>query len=145
MVLDESKVINGSYGEVWHDGKWLSNITKCEATIDINKEDVLRAGSRWTAKKVTTLEGSGTITGYKITTEWIEAQSGVLADRGTPYVTSLTVKLDDPEAYGAMRVMLTGVIFDKIDLVKFEMGSLVEEELPFTFTGMELLDKIVAK
>ena len=145
MALDESRVINGSFGEVWHDGKWLSNITTAEAVVDFNKEEVLRAGTRWTGHKLTSITGSGSVTGYKVSTEWIERQLAVLTDRGKPFVTSLTFKLDDPESWGAMRVQLTGVMFDKIDIANFEVGSLVEEELPFTFTGMKLLDKITPK
>lgn len=145
MALDESKTINGSYGEVWHAGEWLTNITSAEAVVEFNKEEVLRAGTRWTGNKLVSIKGSGTISGYKVSTKWIEAQLGVLADRGVPFVTELTFKLDDPESFGAMRVQLTGVMFDKLDLVNFEVGSLVEEELPFTFSNMVLLDKIKEK
>lgn len=145
MALDESRVINGSYGEVWSNGKWLTNVTQAEAVIEFNKEEVLRAGTRWTGHKMTSINGSGTITGYKVSTRWIEAQLDVLTDRGKPFVTELTFKLDDPESFGAMRAQLTGVMFDKIDIANYEVGSLVEEELPFTFTGFKLLDKITEK
>nr|WP_259544479.1 phage tail tube protein [Heyndrickxia oleronia] len=60
-----------------------------------------------------------------------------------PFVTELILKLADPEAYGFERVRLKGVQFDRIDLIRFEAGSVVEQELPFTFSGMEWLDKIV--
>lgn len=145
MALDESRVINGSYGEVWSNGQWLTNVTQAEAVIEFNKEEVLRAGTRWTGHKMTSINGSGTITGYKVSTRWIEAQLDVLTDRGKPFVTELTFKLDDPESFGAMRAQLTGVMFDKIDIANYEVGSLVEEELPFTFTGFKLLDKITEK
>jgi hypothetical protein len=63
-------------------------------------------------------------------------------DRGKSFVTELIMKLDDPESYGAERIRLKGVQFSKIDLIKFEAGSLVETELPFVFTGYDLLDEI---
>jgi hypothetical protein len=63
-------------------------------------------------------------------------------DRGKSFVTELIMKLDDPESYGAERIRFKGVQFSKIDLIKFEAGSLVETELPFVFTGYDLLDEI---
>lgn len=142
MALDATRTINGSYGEVWHDGVWLTNVQSAEAVVDIDKEEIKRSGTRWTGHKVTSLKGSGTISGYKVTSDFVQLIGSVATDRGKPYVTSLILKLDDPEAFGAERVMLKGVQFDQIPLSKFEVGSLVEEALPFTFSGYDLLDKI---
>ena len=142
MALDATRTINGSYGEVWHEGVWLTNVQSAEATVEIDKEEIKRSGTRWVGHKVTSLTGSGTISGYKITSEFIQLIGSVATDKGKPYVTSIILKLADPEAYGAERVMLKGVQFDQIPLGKFEVGSLVEEELPFTFSGYDLLDKI---
>ena len=142
MALDATRTINGSYGEVWHDGVWLTNVQSAEATVEIDKEEIKRSGTRWVGHKVTSLTGSGTISGYKITSDFIQLIGSVATDKGKPYVTSIILKLADPEAYGAERVMLKGVQFDQIPLGKFEVGSLVEEELPFTFSGYDLLDKI---
>jgi hypothetical protein len=142
MALDSSRVINGQYGEVWQDGKWLTNVTKAEATVEINKEEITRSGTRWIGHKVTSLKGSGTISGYKVTSDFIKLIGAVASDRGKPYVTELILKLDDPEAFGAERVRLKSVQFDQIPLGMFEVGSLVEEELPFTFSGYDLLDAI---
>jgi hypothetical protein len=144
MALDATRVINGSYGEVWHDGQWLTNIMSAEAAIEIGKEEINRAGTRWVAHKVTSLTGTGSISGYKITSEFVERIGQIANDRKGAFVTELILKLDDPEAFGAYRVRLKGVQFDNIPLLNYEMNSIVEEELNFTFTGYELLDKIVA-
>jgi hypothetical protein len=142
MALDSSRVINGQYGEVWQDGKWLTNVQSAEATVEINKEEIMRSGTRWVGHKVTTLKGSGTIKGYKVTSDFIKSIGSVASDRGKPFVTELIYKLDDPEAFGAERVRLKSVQFDQIPLGKFDVGAIVEEELPFTFTGYDLLDEI---
>jgi hypothetical protein len=142
MALDATRTINGSYGEVWHDGVWSTNVTNAEAIVDIDKEEILRSGTRWVGHKATKLTGSGTISGYKVTSDFIRLIGSIASDRGKPYVTSLIYKLDDPEAFGAERVMLKGVQFDQIPLGKFEVGAIVQEELPFTFSGYDLLDKI---
>lgn len=144
-MLDSTRVINGTYGYVYHDGKWLTNIKSAEASVEIAKEEIKRSGTRWTAHKVTGLSGSGTINGYKVTSEFVELIGQIADDSKGTFATELILKLEDPESYGAYRVRLKGVTFDKIPLIHFEVGSIVEEELPFNFTGYELLDKLTAE
>ncbi|NGQ95501.1 phage tail tube protein [Brevibacillus sp. SYP-B805] len=141
-VLDPTRTIYGDFGEVWMDGKWLTNFNHAEASVEVGKEEIRRSGTRWTGHKVTSLTGTGTISGYKVTTDLVEAISQVAKDRGKPFVTELVLKLDDPDSYGAYRVRLKGVQFDTIPLMNFQAGSIVEEELPFTFSGFEFLDVI---
>lgn len=144
-MLDSTRVINGTYGYVYHDGNWLTNIKSAEANVEITKEEIKRAGTRWTAHKVTGLSGTGTISGYKVTSEFVELIGKIADDSQGTFITELILKLEDPESYGAYRVRLKGVTFDKIPLMHFEVGAIVEEELPFNFTGYELLDKITAE
>lgn len=142
-VLDSTKVISGSYGQVFDaDGNWLTNIMKCEATIEIGFEEIKRAGTRWIGNKVTTLKGSGTISGYMVTSEFIEKMAQVTDDRSSPFTTELVVKLDDPESFGSYRVRLKEVTFDKIPIVNYEVGAIVEQELSFLFSGYQVLDRI---
>jgi osmotically-inducible protein OsmY len=144
-VLDATRIMNGTFGSVIDaNGSWLTNMKSAEATVEISKEEVKRAGTRWAAHKVTGLKGSGSMTGYRVTTDFIEAVGQIANDSKGAFVTELRMKLDDPEAFGAMSVRLKGVQFDKIPLMKYEIGSIVEEELPFTFTDYELMDKVNA-
>ncbi|GIO88565.1 hypothetical protein J25TS5_54970 [Paenibacillus faecis] len=144
-MLDSTRVINGTYGYVYYDGKWLTNVKSAEANVEITKEEIKRSGTRWTAHKVTGLSGSGTMTGYKVTSEFVELIGQIADDKKGVFTTELILKLEDPESYGAYRVRLKGVTFDKIPLMHFEVGAIVEEELPFNFTGYELMDKLVAE
>lgn len=141
-MLDATRTINGSFGEVWLDGEWLTNIQSAEAVVDIDKEEIKRSGTRWVGHKVTSLKGSGTISGYKVTTDFIKLIGSVSNNTRKPYVTSIILKLNDPESYGYERIQLKGVQFDQIPLGKFEVGSLVEEALPFTFSGYALMNTI---
>lgn len=142
-ILDSRKVINGNFGQVFdQDGNWLTNITGCEATIEIGLEEVKLAGTRWLGNKVTTLKGAGSLSGYLVTSEFIEKAMQVMDDVSSPFVTELVVKLDDPESFGAYRVRLKNVTFDKIPLINFEVGAIVEQELTFVFSGAEVLDKL---
>lgn len=144
MVLDPTRVISGNYAYVYDEnGNWLTNVMNIEAVIDVGKEDIQRAGTRWIGKKTTTLEGTGTIGGYKVTSEFIKMVSRAAEDNAPPFVTEFVVKLDDPESFGTERIRLKGVQFDNVPLINAEVGSLVEEEYNFTFDGFEFLDEIL--
>ena len=142
-VLDPSRVISGNFVKVLTaDGSWLSNAKSAEATVEIGKEEIQRAGTRWVGHKATTLTGTGTVSGYLVTTELVEAIAQIADDAHGSYVTELRMKLDDPEAYGAYDIRLKGVQFDSIPLLSAEVGSIVEQELPFTFSGFEFINLI---
>lgn len=145
IAIDPTRTINGSYGQIFHEGKWMSNLNKMEANIEINKEEVKISGRRWSGHKVMGVSGSGSIAGYMVTSELKEAAMSVAADRGVEFRTELIAVLDDPESFGAERVRLKGVSFDSIPLINFEVGSIVEEEWSFTFEGCEILDPIEEK
>ncbi|CAM2951033.1 phage tail tube protein [Paenibacillus sediminis] len=141
--MDAKKVISGNYGFAYDvDGNWLTNVTKVEANIEIGMEEIKLAGTRWLGNKTTTLKGSGSLGGYMVTSEWIEKMAQVTDDMSSPFVTELVVKLDDPESFGAYRVRLKNVTFDNIPVVNYEVGSIVENEFTFVFSGYEILDAI---
>lgn len=141
--LDAKRVISGNFGFVYdEDGNWMTNVSKVEANIEIGMEEIKRAGTRWLGNKTTTLKGSGSISGYMVTSEWVERMGQVTDDVSSPFVTTLVVKLDDPESFGAYRVSLKNVTFDNIPVVNFEVGSIVEQEFTFVFSGYEVIDGI---
>lgn len=141
-VLDPTRAIQGHSGEVWKDGVWLTNFYKAEAGADISYDKIKRSGTRRVGNKLGSIEMSGSIGGYKITTEFSEQIAQAMDDRRGAFVCELIMKLADPEAYGHERVRLKGVQFTKIDIMKFESGSIVEQEWPFVFDDFEYLDKI---
>jgi hypothetical protein len=141
MALDASKVINGSYGYMYHEGEWMTNVTQAEATVEINKEEVPRAGTRWIGHKATSLTGTGSMTGYQITSDLVRRIAQIADDGGTAFVTELIMKVDDPDTpEGKTRIRLKGVQFDSIPLLQYEVNSLVTQETPFSFSGFEYLD-----
>lgn len=145
-VLDATRVIQGQYGYVYDEnGNWMSHVKSLQASVDINKEDVPRAGSRRMGKKTSTIDMTGSMTAYKITSDMIKRLADSVKDGGKPFVTQIIVKLDDPESYGAERILLKGVQFDNVPLINFEVGSIVEEEFNFTFDDFEFLDVITAE
>lgn len=144
-MMDDTRVINGSYGECHSEGKWMTNVYKGTADIEPSYGDVKMSGTRWTGQKLLGVKGTGSISGYKITSELVKNVARITDDRKSEYVTELIFKLDDPEAYGCERVRLKHVKFTKIPISGWEVGAIVEEEWPFSFTGVEWLDSIEEK
>lgn len=142
MAMDSAKAINGTFGFVYSEGEWITNAKAAEAMVEIAKEEIPTSGTRWMGHKVMGLTGSGSITNYKLTSKFIRLVGQVANDDEKPYVTELIFKLADPSSYGAERIRLKNVQFDRIPLGKWEVNSIVEEELPFTFSGYDLLDEI---
>lgn len=144
-MLDDARVINGSFGECHMGSKWLTNVYKMSAEVEPTYGDVKTSGTRWTGQKLMGVKGTGSMSGYKVTSELLEYVSAITDDKKSEFKTELLSKLDDPEAYGCERIRLKNVKFTKIPLIGWEVGSIVEEEWPFTFTGIDYLDKIVEK
>jgi hypothetical protein len=132
--LDPSRVISGSFGQIFIDGVWQTNLNHYEAKVTNGKFELNLPNSPWTKHKNGPLKGTGTISGYKVTSSMIQ--------RGFSKY-EIIVKLDDPEAYGHERIRLKNVSNDELDLGNWTSGEVVNESTPFTFEGFELLDPIV--
>lgn len=133
MSLDESRVINGTYGQAFIDGEWQTNINKCTAEVEMSKKELNLSGDIWTRHKKGSLKGTLTLSGFHVTSKMI--QNGF-----TKF--EVISKLDDPESYGCERIRYKNVMPDKIQLANWEAGNEVTEEVPCTFSEYELLDPI---
>lgn len=137
MPLDSTRVIKGEFGEIWKDGVHLANFYSAELMADISYEEIKRSGTRAIGNKVGTIKYSGTITGYKITSDLAKQVAQVTNDASGAFVCELIMKVADPENGITQRLRVKGVQFTKIDYLKFEHGSVVEEEWPFVCDGVE--------
>ncbi|HOV80757.1 MAG TPA: phage tail tube protein [Bacillota bacterium] len=135
MALDASRTILGTYGQVFIDGIWQTNINHLEANVEIQKRELNLSGDPWVRHKKGPMKGTGTMSGFKVTSEMIQ--------RGFSKF-EIVSKLADPEAYGCERIRLMNVMPDRLQLANWTAGEEVTEEIPFTFEGYEPLDPIVA-
>ena len=136
MALDASRVILGTYGQMFIDGVWQTNINHLEAKVAIQKRELNLSGDDWVRHKKGPKKGTGTMSGFKVTSDMLQ--------RGFSKF-ELVSKLADPESYGHERVRLKNVMVDELQLANWTSGEEVKEEIPFTFEGYELLDPIVDK
>lgn len=124
---------NGSHGKVWWDNELLFEIEKFEVNVEPQREDVLIGNS--VDSKIVSLKGTGTITIKsvinrnlnKFLEEW---------KAGHDPRTTLVGLLEDPDMIDAQkeRVSIDNVWFNKLDLMSFEKGKVVDKEYPFGFT-----------
>ena len=134
MALDASRVILGTYGQVFIDGVWQTNVNHLEAKVAVEKRELNLSGDDWVRHKKGPKKGTGTMSGFKVTSDMLQ--------RGFNKF-ELVSKLADPESYGHERVRLKNVMVDELQLANWTSGEEVKEEIPFTFEGYELLDPII--
>lgn len=139
-TLQPEYAINGSWGQLFApDGEYLAETQSVEATIRINRRDIPLAGTRRTGYKAMTVQGDGTVRLLKVSSKFLKIVSELMRgpDTQQQFVTSMRIRLDDPEAMGAEVLRLQGVRFWEIN-IGFNVNDILEESIPFTFDNFEL-------
>ena len=143
MGYSPERTINGTFGSLWVDDYFLSEVTGLEAKVTLEKTEVNQVGSLAKGYKITGMDCKGTIKLNKVTSYFINLLSENIK-KGKTTTCTIISKLDDPDAFGSERIKLTGCTFDEVTLANWEAKKLGEESIPFSFTGWELLDTIPA-
>lgn len=133
--MDASRVFMGTYGKIFIGGVWQSNFNHLEASVEIQKRELNLAGDPWVRHKKGPMKGTGTVSGFKVTSDMIA--------RGFDKF-ELISKLEDPEAYGYETITLKNVMLDKLQLANWTAGEEVKEEVSFTFEEYALNDRVQA-
>ncbi|WP_317366341.1 phage tail tube protein [uncultured Tyzzerella sp.] len=139
--IRSQEVISGTFGTVWvNDEEWL-HVTKFEAKVTGEFEDINMAGKLTTGKKFMGWTGEGTITVNKVNS----TVTKMLAEnfkKGIMPEIKIVGKLADPQARGTERVEILEVTFSEFMLLNFEVKAKMEEEVPFSFEDYNLIDAI---
>lgn len=133
--------INGTFGEVWIDDTYMAEVTALEAKVTLEQTEVNQTRTLAKGYKTTGMDCKGTIKLNKVTSYFINLLSDNLK-AGKTTVCTVTSKLNDPDSTGSERIKLTGCTFSELSLANWEAKKLVEESIPFSFTGWEVLDSI---
>jgi hypothetical protein len=140
-ILDISRAVDGTFGSLYLDGNWETNVTEVTADVNFEWSELRVCGTRWTQNKLIGVKGTGSITGFKVTSKLQQLNMPMTNDRRKSVRTELITKINDPESYGFERMRLKNVKFDKIPL-GWKVGEVIQEEWPFRFEGIEPLDYI---
>ena len=140
MSIDKTKILKGTSGKVWLNGKLLAYVKKIETKVTGNFEDIDLCGEYATQHIYTGWDGEGTITLQKIdssiVTELLEAYTtGVMPEY------KIIASVENPATNKVEKISIEAVDFTEFSN-GFEAKTLIEEELPFKFSKMKVLDKI---
>lgn len=141
--LTGNRVMSGTWGEVWLDGDYVSESYGLQAKNSFTKEDVNICGQMATDSKITSTKGTGSLKLHKVNSRMVKVIGDKIKKGLDPRFTVIS-KLDDPDAYGAERVVLRNVSFDDLTLADWEVAKNGTVEAPFTFTDFEFLDSVEA-
>ncbi|MEG0899571.1 MAG: phage tail tube protein [Oscillospiraceae bacterium] len=138
---DAKRTINGTFGEVWLEGDLVREATGLKAEVSLKFMDVPMCGSLAQHKKVSGTEGKGSVNMNKVNSRMAIKLSDMIKAGKTPTFTIIS-KLDDPDAFGAERVVLKNCIFDTLTLADWSANKLGEVTQAFSFTDWDYLDLI---
>ena len=136
-----NRILTGSGGNVWLQGKLLSQVRAIELKVTGDFEDINFCGDTATHSKYNGWTGEGTLTMYKIDSTVLKLIADAYLTGDMPDIKIVT-KLTDKSTGKSERVAISGITITEFTLVQFEAKANVEEELPLKFSKYEILDTI---
>ena len=146
MVLQAGDVINSkdALATATINGSVIPLIecTDFEAKIEKNKEDVQVLGTHWKHHKVTSIEGTGTLEGYLISSMWIKYALPYI-NGGAELYFNITVDIEDKSSRtGKQTIQLTDVSLDDIPIADISADdSVLDWSSDLTFEGVQLINE----
>lgn len=141
-MLQSTKTLSGSYGKLYNEGEWLTNVFAFDLNIEVDYGDVNRSGTRAKGKKALSYEVSGSLSAYLLSTSFAERVAQITDDTKGAFVTELIATIEDPEnpEFGRRKVRVKNVQFTSIPVFNFSYGEISEQELQFVADGYEFID-----
>ena len=140
-MLDATKVVNGTYGQVFLGDEEVAEMKAFQAKLEFQKEEIKVAGQMAVDTKLMSYSGKGSLQLHKVNSRMAKTLLEEIKAGKDPRFT-LIGKLADPNSDGAERIAIKNVSFDDLTLFDFEVGALGQTECPFTFTEWDVLDLI---
>ncbi len=138
------QTLSGTWGELWVDGEKILEMSKVEAKVTANREDVQLGLD--VDSKMTGLKGELSLTVKKVYSRYATVFENW--KKGIDQRCQLITKLADPDAVGGQqeRYSIDNAWFNELPLVNMEKGGIIEDEISggFTPTDMINLDRISA-
>lgn len=140
----EERRIDGSYGEIWHEGKYQGDIASFTGRIAIERRQIQRAASMDVVFRRGVVTREGTLVINKVDSRFEAKFFSFLnktvqqrrADRNSGVATwpdtDFIVVLDDPDSWGAEKLHVQGVKLWEIGL-GFAPGDYTDRDLPITW------------
>ncbi len=140
-MINQNRILSGSNGNVWLNGKLLAQVKSIEAKITGNFEEVNFIGDYSTHHAYTGWSGEGTLVMQKIDSTVLSLMKDAYKTGELPELKIIT-QLKDNSTGKSERVAISNVVITELMLAKLENKALVEEEVPFKFSDYEVLETI---
>ena len=131
--FEAQRVMSGTQGEIWIEGKHMAEVTGFKAEIKLIKEEVNQVKTMFKQYKVVGCEGTGNVKMNHVSSYFINLMADNIR-KGRQTVVTIRAKLDDPDAIGREEVIIRDATFDKLTLMDWEAKKLTEDDYDFTFT-----------
>lgn len=125
--------IAGAWGTLHIDGEDIFEVESVEATIEVQRGDVLVGNN--VDSKITGLAGSGSFTVKHVYTRGIERALSKLKEGHDPRFV-MSIAFNDPDAVGGQkeRINIGNVWINNLPLSNFNRSEVVEKTYEFGFT-----------
>lgn len=146
MILNAGDTISGQEGKatakINGQIKDMFYIKSLEATVEKNKQEVRTLGKRGVQHKTTGWSGTGSMTIYYVTSEFVKLAKDYIKNGVDTYFT-ITVENSDPTStIGTQTVSLFDVNIDSIPVAKLDVEDAVLEcDMDFTFDDLDLTNE----
>lgn len=137
--MDASRVMSGTWGELWFDGELLAEVKAFQAKAVRNTTDINLVGEIWTDKKTISITGNMSLTLHKVNSFLIKKLGDAFLEGKDPRYTIIG-KLDDPDAFGSERIAFHNTSLDELTLMDWQAATVGEVTTPGTFRGFTVLD-----
>lgn len=141
--MKQIRLLTGTFGDAWVDDDYLGEIISGKAEVEVTYSDISRARHLINGKKMSKAEGKGSVKLHHVRTNIAKKMSDAIKS-GRTLSVKIIMRLEDPDALGAERVVLYGCKFNKATLMDWEAEKETEESYDFTFEDWDFLDLIIA-
>lgn len=132
-----NRTLAGTWSEVWYNGFRVLETSKINVKVTVNREDVQVGLDVDT--KITGWKGEGTIGLIKVYTRFEDVRQEIA--RGHDPRGTIITKLKDPDAIGGQteRYQIGNIALSEFGF-EYEMGNVVKQEVPFSFTPSDMIN-----
>ncbi|MGE4272060.1 MAG: phage tail tube protein [Desulfitobacterium sp.] len=141
MPINPNRVLTGSSGNVWVNGKLLAQLKSIELKVTGSFEELSFCGDHATYNRYTGWTGEGTITIQKVDSTVLSLMADAFTSGIMPEIKIVT-SLTDKATRKSERAAVSDVVITEFMLAKFESKTPAEEEIPLKFSKYQVLEKI---
>lgn len=140
-MLDEKRVINGTYGTLQLDYEEVAEVTGVQAKVNTDYGDINSVGKLAVGKKMISWNGTGSIKMHKVNSR-MGKKIGEALKQGKQVEFTIISSLKDPDSYGYETVVVRNVLFTDLTLADWTVAQAGSIETSFVFSDFEYKNKI---